>query len=730
MIIKQETANEAQVIGDIENNKVGIDRANIDFIATLLTSNLYSNPFESFLRETISNAYDAQVEAGNQDKNIILLIQDHKENSNELRISIRDYGTGISPERFDTIYNKIGSSTKRESNDYIGGLGIGKFAGLSLSDVVEINSYYNGTLYSYLMYKNGTGIQIDKISEEPTEGENGVEVSVVIPYNRYSYSENNKKAQAIYNMCYFENLVAICTSEKFQYFSAKDFNERTIVVKDNYSFCELQSDCIALKVGKVLYPTQTYNMDTPISKVAINIPIGSVTVTPNRESLIYTDETSKFVNNKYEAAVNDLCKDIANAYKKELTNLYELQKFFIDQVLYYNPCTGEISNKQVSRKYYERVVDNLGLKDEAIKFLRGGWMNDFAIPMLYVMRYIKLGDIWSMPKGSYAIPCFFTKWHTTFNRILILDTDKISIRTKAWANDHYNLTNTVVMHIDDARAYLKAATKTLIRKYGYSASIIRAYIKDFIKYNKNLYILKESDIPEDFKVTRSVSIAKTIKTNENDITVDEYAGNSYTRTNLRLFKRNRAKDTIIYATRSKDMPELFLAHSKIFYPSSEHHLVFCAISKDTINIVQDWKNWISFEEFIKTPNKYISRVMAATVIRAQQLPTYAEAILSDEVRRKLVLRRTFLSNNSEVLPTALKEYYTERKWIDTEAIAYYWLSDAILEYMKATGKVANEGHKLLQAIAIDSLPKETLVKLPAYLMLKKTSNETLKTIVK
>jgi sensor histidine kinase regulating citrate/malate metabolism len=120
MIIKQETGSEAQVIGDIENNKVGIDRQNIDFIATLLTSNLYSNPFESFLRETISNAYDAQVENGNPEHTIYLLIQ--SENGKE-RFSVRDYGTGISPERFNTIYNKIGSSTKRMSNDFIGGFG-------------------------------------------------------------------------------------------------------------------------------------------------------------------------------------------------------------------------------------------------------------------------------------------------------------------------------------------------------------------------------------------------------------------------------------------------------------------------------------------------------------------------------------------------------------------------------------------------------------------------------
>lgn len=127
MKVQQEVNNNIEYIGEIRENKVGIDRENIDFIATLLTSNLYSNPFESFLRETISNAYDSHVEA-KTDHPIILMI-DYKGSygyalsKEPYSISVRDYGVGISPERFQKIYTNIGSSTKRESNAYIGGWG-------------------------------------------------------------------------------------------------------------------------------------------------------------------------------------------------------------------------------------------------------------------------------------------------------------------------------------------------------------------------------------------------------------------------------------------------------------------------------------------------------------------------------------------------------------------------------------------------------------------------------
>lgn len=126
MIIEKQEYNEAEYIGDIQENKVCIDRANVDFITTLLTSNLYSQPLESFLRETISNAWDSHVEAGTTEEYIILLLEKPSRYDTKYKISIRDFGTGISPKRFDEIYKYIGSSTKRDTNEQIGGFGKNK----------------------------------------------------------------------------------------------------------------------------------------------------------------------------------------------------------------------------------------------------------------------------------------------------------------------------------------------------------------------------------------------------------------------------------------------------------------------------------------------------------------------------------------------------------------------------------------------------------------------------
>ena len=163
MILNRENVD-IKTIGDIKFNSVEIAENSGAKIIAMLTHNLYSNPLQSFIRETVSNAVDSTKEAGNDNPVVVSLTTVN----NDTRITVRDFGTGLSPERFDQVFRFLGGSTKENSNDYIGCFGIGRFSCLAVANEAEITSFYDGVCYKYLMYKTSNGINIDLLDTQQT----------------------------------------------------------------------------------------------------------------------------------------------------------------------------------------------------------------------------------------------------------------------------------------------------------------------------------------------------------------------------------------------------------------------------------------------------------------------------------------------------------------------------------------------------------------------------------
>ena len=247
----QENVSTTEIVGEIQENKVGIDANNLDFIVSILSTNLYSDAIGSFLRETVSNAYDSHVEAGT-DAPILLRLQ--KDEEGNCFCEIRDFGVGLSPERFNKIYRNIGSSTKRDSNEQIGGFGIGRFAALAYSESVNITSIYDGIKTEYLMYKDGNSIQISNIFSLPTDEINGVTVKV----NLKTDFDNGKFINSIFDqLSFFPNLHFECYDESAELrFNNQQIKETELykTLKYTFPYSKLGRN-FGILLGNVSYPT-------------------------------------------------------------------------------------------------------------------------------------------------------------------------------------------------------------------------------------------------------------------------------------------------------------------------------------------------------------------------------------------------------------------------------------------------------------------------------------------
>lgn len=138
---------------------------------------IYKDPILACLRELACNAYDAHILNGNADKPFDV----HIPTVLEPFLEIRDYGVGLSKNGMETLYSTFFESSKQESNEFIGGLGIGSKSPLAYTDMFTASSCYNGKQYQYLITKNEYGVPTwNFVGEFDTEEPNGLSINVPV----------------------------------------------------------------------------------------------------------------------------------------------------------------------------------------------------------------------------------------------------------------------------------------------------------------------------------------------------------------------------------------------------------------------------------------------------------------------------------------------------------------------------------------------------------------------
>lgn len=421
--------NQIEVIGDIQEFKTGIDPKNLELITTLLSSNLYSAPERSFIREIVSNAWDSHVEAGTTETPVLIRMK-------EGYITIRDFGTGLSPERFKDVYCNIGSSTKRDSNDYIGGFGIGKFSSLAVSDTVEITSYYEGKAYYYIMLKEGNHITNNLVLVTDTQEKNGVEVTVRNIKNMDKYIE------ALSYITFFPNVYV-----DSPIYGAANIN--SIKIKNYKTFsCASSKTYYKLLLGNVLYPLDCSSVNLPeedykfIRKIdntgiVIKFNIGEIEVTPNRESVIYSEKTINLIKERIAEAKKEIYSYIIKYNTKDYDDLLSLDRS-VSGSKRFNFITLEEDDRYTSLMYYPTELDEGLMTYKGRKLSKEDLSNIHTLLQLYspwARAFVEDRIYTDMNKLPYRL-----KLYTSFKNtkvLIIPPTQRLSSNIKLFLKDTY-----------------------------------------------------------------------------------------------------------------------------------------------------------------------------------------------------------------------------------------------------------------------------------------------------
>ena len=252
-----------------------IDPEAMAHIMSVLT-NLYSNQILAVVREYSTNALDAHIEAGNEDPIEVFINSEH--------FQVRDFGMGMNADDIRNVYSRYGASTRRDSNDVVGMLGLGSKSALTYTNEFWVRGIKEGieTLIKVGLDSDGVGY-MNIVMEQETDEIDGVEVTVPIKYgDEYKFLSEAKKFYS-----YWRTNPVLLNNESTERIQALRITDK--IMRDIHASNYGDGHVV---MGNVAYP-----VDNLPGGMIVWAEIGDVEIAPSREALQMSNKTQSFLNN-------------------------------------------------------------------------------------------------------------------------------------------------------------------------------------------------------------------------------------------------------------------------------------------------------------------------------------------------------------------------------------------------------------------------------------------------
>ena len=372
--------------GEFEENSFSIEASAKAFM--ILSDGLYSNKIKAVVRELSTNAYDAHVEAGTPE----LMFDVHVPSRFAPEFSIRDYGNGMTHEECMTLYTTYFRSTKNNSNDSVGCLGLGSKSPFSYSDAFTVIAYQNGTQRVYAAHKGTDGTpSFALLDTTDTQEPDGMEVKLnvnVSDLGKFKHEMNNiyqhfNVPPRFLNVPEDELIIdnkadVVLKGDGWEFDTS--YTKRVIMGQIAYSFTS--SDLDDSKVVEFLDNSEG---------LTLHVDIGDVDITPSRESLSMNQATK----DKITSLVRKVMADIEELIQDKITNcdtLFEARETYLKLCEQCSSIDTIISQLDVvtwkHRTLFDRFISNqVELDCEVKKRTNSRWRGESKTKMV---NYVNL----------------------------------------------------------------------------------------------------------------------------------------------------------------------------------------------------------------------------------------------------------------------------------------------------------------------------------------------------
>lgn len=278
----------------------------------ILSDSLYSDKITAIIRELSCNAIDSHVVSGQTQQ-----FQLHLPTWNNPIFYIRDFGTGLSKDQIEQIYTTYFESTKNNSNDLIGCLGLGSKTPFSYTSQFAVTSFYNGMKYCYSAFINDEDgcPSISLFGETPTDEPNGVKIEFAVKNSDFAEFESKANNVFLWFATKPElvgNRISLSTFSDYYYQNGINWH---LYQKPTTYYGERSPAYV--KMGNIAYPIDATKLSSDFPLISLlqhsfvlDMDIGDVEIAPSREALSYNKKTVAKLQARIEKFAEEAAADL------------------------------------------------------------------------------------------------------------------------------------------------------------------------------------------------------------------------------------------------------------------------------------------------------------------------------------------------------------------------------------------------------------------------------------
>lgn len=525
---------------------------------------------------------------------------------------------------------------------------IGRFSCLSCADTANITSYYNGKKYSYLMYKNDSGINIDLINTVEGQYKNGLEVSVTVK------TEISNIINKIRYLQFFDKLHIELVGDFPEKLKTKvsTLNNKNIKVFNSFACCDsnLTIDYFKyIKMGSVLYGVNILDVVPSMcfaTRVIMNVPMGSIDITPSRESVQLTEKSKNTIIN-YNQRIK---KELSSLISDDVKNIKTFKTFY-DRYIGKYEINLKIDNISLSVERKDITIPDITIEGIVIS-------NDERKQLIVLRDYeLDKHEMYYNNMGHAVI---------TIHRILsgeirlIIKKGKISKRCKHWLIEKLKYFSSIVISEEKFNEIIENI------KNNFNGFDVKKYFKLIgIEYIQN------SDCPDDYKSNKDFKIK-----------VRSYGIYGYSNLEFDSYKElvNYFKGCIVYSKHTKEDDSL----RKISSLGIPFVNIISFKENDLNSLVFTNRKFIPIKKF-ESRNKIFEKISESEIIKEfyKNLKLVNRDLASIGLFNKFKEKyKNYYIEESLKNRKEIKEKYVEKQWINKDNIEKYLLTDEESKILK------------------------------------------------